>query len=116
MFKAEQFSCLEKIFASEGGKYPCERGCMFENERYSFQAAFYSRWILKRGCRVRIDSGLKDRISVRIVDYAGGTYNLPAGHDCGYLLQAGSVTCYPDILKPFTPSGLSLRPGLWTCV
>ena len=116
MFKAESCGSLEKIFAKIGVMNPRNRGSMLANERYSFQVAFFSRWTLQTECHIEIRSDLEDRISFRVVEYASGTYNLPAGHDENYLFRSDTVTSYPDILKPFTPTDLCLRPNLWTAV
>lgn len=116
MFKAECCGSLEKVFAEGGVKNPRSRGSMLTNERYSFQAVFLSRWALQTECRLEILSDLKDRISFRVVEYAGGTYNLPADHDVNYIFRANAAKSYPDILKPFTPVDLCLRPNLWTSV
>ena len=116
MFKAESCGSLEKIFAKSGVTTPCNQGSMIANERYSFQVAFFSRWTLQTECHIKIRSDLEDRISFRVVEYASGTYNLPVGHDENYLFRSDTVTSYPDILKPFTPTDLCLRPNLWTAV
>ena len=116
MFKAEFAGSLEKVFAETGVMSPRRGGSMLSNERYSFQAVFYSRWELQTECRVEVESDLRENISLRVVEYAGGAYNLPQKRDENYIFAAGAATCYPDILKPFTSVDLCLRPAMWTSV
>ena len=116
--ETQLLSSLEKVFPDQASAGPAwERGTALRDEVYSFQVAY--RWTASsralRFVRVRAESELAGRVTVRSVGLVPSELPIYADHD-GDVLRA-SPGLYPDPLLPVDAAeGLVAPPGQWRAV
>lgn len=103
---------LEKVFPDKGPKRQLKSYNMLKNERFHFQACFYSKTLLW-DCRIEVESEISEFLSVRYVEpMPSHLYN--RGGDKYVLRRKNGSTLYPELLRPTRELGDFARPKLWT--
>lgn len=107
-------SSLEKVLPNEPlSAKPYSSGSMLENERYSFQAACYSKANaeLTATVSVRADEKLIPYLSVREVGLVPVAY--PCPEDADDYVISNLPGLYPDTLLPLQDNKVLLHPEEW---
>lgn len=115
MFATRTISSLEKVFADgELGCPELHRASALRNESFSFQVAYRAPRLTKH-LRVRVESGLAARITVRTVGLVPAEMPIYHDHDDNLLRSVPGL--YPDPLLALTESeGLTGYPKQWRSV
>ncbi|EKN65201.1 hypothetical protein BABA_21191 [Neobacillus bataviensis LMG 21833] len=108
-------SSLTKVFADQELKDSAvTNGSALLNESFSFQIAYKSTRLVK-DIRVRIQSTLKEKITVRSVGLAPSEF--PCYHDHDDLILRITPGLYPDPLYPLDKrDGLTAFPEQWRAI
>ena len=107
-------SALDKIFPNRKPKLYQSSGTTFRNESFHFQVACYANWFYDE-VRIRVESPLKDLITVRAVECMPARSAIRKGEcDEGFLFRNGNFRMYPDLLRPLFEEGECLRKFCWT--
>ena len=107
-------SSLEKVFPCQPlSAKPYSSGSMLRNERYSFQAACYSKEEAEITATIMLkaDQAILPYITVREVGMVPVAYPCPEDADDNIISNEPGL--YPDTLLPVLDNQVQLRPGEW---
>ncbi len=107
-------SSLEKVFPNAPlSAKPYTSGSMLQNERYSFQAACYSKepTEITAVLTVKADNAILPYLSVREVGMVPVTYPCPEDVDDNIISNQPGF--YPDTLLPLKENRVLLKPEEW---
>lgn len=114
-FETRLLSSLAKVFADEELKDPVfAQGSALLGESYAFQVAYRRNGWGVRPLRVRAESALGERVSIRAVGLVPSEMPCYADHDDNVLRTTPGL--YPDPLYPLETVELSANPGQWRSV
>jgi hypothetical protein len=113
-FELRVLSSLTKVFPDEALEAAeVKRGSALRGEIFSFQAAYRAEQLTK-SIRVKVNSDLGDRITVRTVGLVPS--ELPTYHDHDDRILRAAPGLYPDPLMPLNADGVDAPPGQWRSV
>ncbi|MGN0399544.1 MAG: DUF4091 domain-containing protein [Blautia sp.] len=112
-FKMRRVSSMEKVFPQKEPSGEGMRGKLmaFKGETVSFQTAFSRTGEGTEMGTVEVDSPLKDRVRVRMVQLVPCEYPCHQQKDEGYLTDEPGL--YPDLLTEIPPWGFPVVNGQW---
>lgn len=107
-------SSLDKVFPNEKPRLWQSEYSAFSNEVFNFQVACYTEDMLFN-CRIEVESTLNDNISVRLVEPLPAHLSEKKGENDRYILKRKqNSTLYPELLRPLSTVGETIRKKMWT--
>lgn len=111
LLKTISLSSLTKVFADEEVKDAAyEKATVLQNEVFSFQVAYQANELIK-DIQVRVVSGLREVIEIRVVDLVPS--ELPCRDTPDDWVVRATPGLYPDPLMPITKRGIIAPPNQW---
>lgn len=111
-FETRCVSSLVKVFPDEPLKVAAfNKGTALLEERYAFQIAYRRRGRILKNIEFKVESELKDLITVRKVGLSPAEYTVQHDHDDNVLRTEPGL--YPDPLYPIEDVKINALPEYW---